>query len=98
MSTRQRTEKAWCMQSEKKKADAALKLQMEKAQLKRLEEKKQRDAERKQEEELRKKPEAEQRKLQVSTIAETKVVLRYLPRLKWRKTGRIHQSSPISRI
>jgi len=46
------------MQSEKKTAEAALKLQMEKVQLKRLEEKKQRDAERKQEEELRKKAEA----------------------------------------
>ena len=47
---------------------------MEKAQLKRLEEKKQRDTERKQEEELLKKAEAEQRKLQVSTIEETMVV------------------------
>ena len=47
---------------------------MEKAQLKRLEEKKQRDAERKQEEELWKKAEAEQHKLQVSTIAKTTVV------------------------
>jgi len=62
------------MQSEKKTAEAALKLQMEKAQLKRLEEKKQWNTERKQEEELRKKAEAEQRKLQVSTIAETTVV------------------------
>ena len=62
------------LQSEKKTAEAALKLQMEKEQLKRLEEKKQRDAVRKQEEELRKNDEAEQRKLQVSTIAEATVV------------------------
>ena len=47
---------------------------MEKAQLKRLEEKKQRDAERKQEEELGKKAEAEQHKLQVLSIAEATVV------------------------
>ena len=47
---------------------------MEKAQLKRLEEKKQQNAERKQEEELWKKAEAEQRKLQVLTTAETMVV------------------------
>jgi hypothetical protein len=73
MLTRQQTERAR-LQSEKKTAEAAFKLQMEKGQLKRLEEKKQRDAERKQEEELRKNAEAEQRKLQVSTIAEATVV------------------------
>ena len=58
MPTRQWMEKAR-MQSETKTAETALELQMEKAQLKRLEEKKQRDAERKQEEELGKKAEAE---------------------------------------
>ena len=73
MSTHQQTVRAR-LQSEKKTAEAALKLQMEKAQLKRLEDEKQRDAERKQEEELRTKAEAEQRKLQVLTIAETMVV------------------------
>jgi hypothetical protein len=62
-------------QSEKKTAEAALKLQMEKGQLKRSEEKKKRDAERKkQEEDLRKIAEAEQRKLQASTIEEATVV------------------------
>ena len=73
MLTRQQTERAR-LQSEKKTAEAALKLQMEKGTLKRLEEKKKRDAERKQEEELRKNAEAEQRKLQVLTIAEATVV------------------------
>jgi hypothetical protein len=58
MSTRQQTVRAR-LQSEKKTAEAALKLQMEKGQLKRAEEKKKRDAERKQEEELRKIAEAE---------------------------------------
>ena len=58
----------------KKTAEAALKLQMEKGQLKRSEEKKKRDAERKQEEELWKIAEAEQRKLQASTIEEATVV------------------------
>ena len=58
MSTRQQTVRAR-QQCEKKTAEAALKLQMEKGQLKRAEEKKKRDAERKQEEELRKIAEAE---------------------------------------
>ena len=73
MLTRKQTEKA-PLQSKKKAAEAALKMQMEKGKLKRLEEKKTRDAERKQEEELRKKGEAEQRKLQASTVAESMVV------------------------
>jgi hypothetical protein len=73
MLTRQQTERPR-LQSEKKTAEAALKLQMEKGTLKRLEEKKKWDAERKQEEELRKNAEAEQRKLQVLTIAEATVV------------------------
>jgi hypothetical protein len=73
MSTRKQTEKAR-LQSEKKTAEAAIKLQMEKGKLKRLEEKKTWDAERKQEEELRKKAEAEQRKLHTSMIAESTVV------------------------
>ena len=51
MLTRKQTEKAH-LQSKKKTAEAALKMQMEKGKLKRLEEKKTRDAERKQEEEL----------------------------------------------
>jgi hypothetical protein len=58
----------------KKTAEAALKLQMEKGQLKRSEEKKKRDAERKQEEDLRKIAKAEQRKLKASTIEEATVV------------------------
>ena len=73
MSTRQQTVRAR-LQSEKKTAEAALKLQMEKGQLKRSEEKKKRDAERKHEEELRKIAEAEQRKLQASTLEEATVV------------------------
>ena len=73
MSTCQQTERARLL-SEKKKAKTALKLQMEKGQLKRAEEKKKRDAERKQEEELRKIAKAEQRKLQASTIKEASVV------------------------
>jgi len=73
MSTHQQTVRAR-LQSEKKTAEAALKLQMEKGQLKRSEEKKKRDAERKQEEELRKIAESEQRKLQASTIEEAMVV------------------------
>ena len=74
MSTRQQKKVRARLQSEKKTAEAALKLQMEKGQLKRAEEKKKRDAERKQEEELRKIAEAEQRKLQASTIEESTVV------------------------
>jgi hypothetical protein len=74
----------------KKTAEAALKLQMEKGQLKRSEEKKKRDAERKQEEDLRKIAEAGQRKLQASSVVS--------PCYKWRKTGRIDQSTPISWI
>jgi hypothetical protein len=73
ISTRQQTVRAR-RQSEKKTAEAALKLQMEKGQLKRSEEKKKRDAERKQEEELRKIAEADQRKLQASTLEEATVV------------------------
>ena len=73
MLTRKQTEKAH-LQSKKKTAEAALKMQMEKGKLKRLEEKKTRDAERKQEEELQKKAEAEQCKLQASMIAESIVV------------------------
>ena len=73
MSTRQQTERAR-LQKEKKAAEAALKQQMEKGQLKRLEEKKKRDAERKQEEELRKIAETEQRKLEELRIAEATVV------------------------
>jgi hypothetical protein len=73
MSTRQQSARAR-LQSEKKTAEAALKIQMEKGQLKRLEEKKKRDAERKQEEELRKIAEEEQRKLQALTIKEATVV------------------------
>ncbi len=73
MLTRKQTEKA-CLQSKKKAAEAALKMQMEKGKLKRLEEKKARDAERKQEEELRKKAEDKQRKLQASKVAESTVV------------------------
>ena len=74
MSTRQQKKVRACLQSEMKTAEAALKLQMEKGQLKRLEEKKKRDAERKHEEDLRKIAEAEQRKLQASTIEEATVV------------------------
>ena len=73
MSTRQQTVRAR-LQSEKKTAEAALKLQMEKGQLKRSEEKKKRDAERKQEEELRKIAKAEQHKLQALTLEEATVV------------------------
>ena len=73
MSTCKQTEKAR-LQSEKKTAEAALKMQMEKGKFKRLEEKKKWDTERKQEEELRKNAEAEQRKLQDSMIAKTTVV------------------------
>jgi len=73
MSTCQQTERARLL-SEKKKAKTALKLQMEKGQLKREEEKKKQDAERKQEEELWKIAKAEQRKLQASTIKEASVV------------------------
>ena len=94
MSTRQQKERAR-LQSGKKTAEAALKLQMEKGQLKRSEEKKKRDAERKQEEDLRKIAEAEQRKLQASTIEEAMVVS---PPLQMKETGRIHQSTPISWI
>ena len=73
MLTCNQTKKAR-LQSEKKTAEAALKMQMGKGKLKRLEEKKMRGAERKQEEELRKNTKAEQRKLQASMIAETTVV------------------------
>jgi len=73
MSTRQQKVRAR-LQSEKKTAEAALKLQMEKGQLKRSEEKTKRDAEIKHEEDLRKIAEAEQRKLQASTIEEAMVV------------------------
>ena len=73
MSTRQQTVRAR-LQSEKKTAEAALKLQMERGQLKRAEEKKKRDAERKQEEELRKIAEDEQRKLQAPVTEEVAVV------------------------
>jgi hypothetical protein len=73
MSTRQQKERS-CLQSEKKTAEATLKLQMEKGQLKRLEEKKKREAERKQEEDLWKIAKAEQRKLHASMIKEATVV------------------------
>jgi hypothetical protein len=73
MSTRQQMERAR-LQKEKKAAEAALKQQMEKGQLKQLEEKKKRDAELKQEEELRKIAETEQRKLEELTIADATVV------------------------
>jgi hypothetical protein len=73
MSTRQQTERAR-RQKEKKAAEAALKQQMEKGQLKRLKEKKKRDAEHKQEEELWKIAETEQRKLEELTITEATVV------------------------
>jgi hypothetical protein len=73
MSTCKQMEKAR-LQSKKKTAEAALKMQMEKGKLKRLEEKKTRDTERKQEEELRKKAETEQSKLQASMVAESMVV------------------------
>jgi hypothetical protein len=73
MSTRQQKERS-CLQSEKKTAEATLKLQMEKGQLKRLEEKKKREAERKQEEDLWKIAKAEQRKLHASMIEEAMVV------------------------
>jgi hypothetical protein len=73
MSTCKQTEKVR-LQSKKKAAEAALKMQMGKGKLKRLEEKKARDAERMQEEELQKKAEDEQRKLQASMVTESTVV------------------------
>jgi len=73
MSTHQQKERSR-LQSEKKTAEAALKLQMEKGQLKRLEEKKKREAERKQEEDLWKIAKAEQHKLHASMIEEATVV------------------------
>jgi hypothetical protein len=73
MSTRQQLARAR-LESEKKTAEVALKMQMENGKLKRLEEKKKRDAERKQEEELRKIAKEEQRKLQASLIEEATVV------------------------
>jgi hypothetical protein len=93
MLTCKQTEKAR-LQSEKKAAEAALKMQMEKGKLKGLEEKKARDAERKQEEELRKQR-TKNANYKLQRLPNPRW---YLLRPKWRKTGWIHQSTPIYRI
>jgi hypothetical protein len=94
MSTHKQTEKAR-LQSEKNAAMAALKLQMEKGKLKRLEEKKAQDTERKQEEELRKKQRSNNANYKLQWFWNPRW---YLLQPKWRKTGRTHLSTPIYRI
>ena len=96
MLTPQQTERAR-LQKEKQAAEAALKLQMEKGQLKRLEEKKKQNADHKQEEELRKIAEAEQHKAEELETTEATVVSP-TTQMEEEKTGRIPQSTLISRI
>ncbi len=94
--TPQQTERAR-LQKEKQAAEAALKLQMEKGQLKRLEEKKKQNADHKQEEELRKIAEAEQHNAEELETTEA-TVEPPTTQMEEEKTGRIPQSTLTSRI
>ena len=96
MLTPQQTERAR-LQKEKQAAEVALKLQMEKGQLKRLEEKKKQNADHKQEEELRKIADAERHKAEELETTEATVVSS-TTQMEEEKTGRIPQSTLISRI